>query len=89
MHWGDGDWSWWGWFVMTALMIGFWGLVVWLIVSLVRPGEGSAAAGSAGSGAPPAEEVLARRFANGEIDDQEYRARLDALRSTRAGAGRS
>jgi putative membrane protein len=31
---------------------------------------------------PSAEQVLADRFARGEIDDQEYRERLAALRDT-------
>jgi putative membrane protein len=33
-----------------------------------------------------AEELLAERFARGEITEQEYRERLDVLRRSRAGA---
>ena len=33
-----------------------------------------------------AEDVLAERFARGEIDEAEYRARLDVLRQQRGGA---
>ena len=38
-------------------------------------GAGAQAAGSA-------ESVLAQRYANGDIDEKEYRARLEVLRST-------
>ena len=34
-----------------------------------------------------AEDVLAERFARGEIDEAEYRARLDVLRGHRGGSG--
>ncbi|ACQ78366.1 hypothetical protein Bcav_0101 [Beutenbergia cavernae DSM 12333] len=37
---------------------------------------------AAGSAAPSAEQVLADRFARGDINEQEYRARLGVLRST-------
>ena len=71
-----GDWSWGPWLLMTLGMVAFWGLVIWAIVSLVRS-EPSA---------PPAErlsaeQILAQRFARGEIDVDEYHRRLDALQS--------
>jgi putative membrane protein len=31
----------------------------------------------------PAEQTLAQRYANGDIDEQEYRARLEVLRANR------
>jgi len=36
-----------------------------------------------GSGAASAETVLAERFARGDIDEVEYRARLEVLRASR------
>jgi hypothetical protein len=39
-------------------------------------------------GRPRAEELLAERFARGDITEQEYRERLDVIRRSRAGADR-
>ena len=47
------------------------------------PGRCGVAAGGAGRGSAPVaglQEILADRFARGEIDATEYRARLDTLR---------
>ena len=60
----------------------FWLLVILLVVGLVGrrwrrtggPGWGPAASG---------ESVLAERFARGDIDEVEYRARLEVLRANR------
>jgi hypothetical protein len=54
-------------------MIGFWGAVLWLGVRLFR-----------GWGHGGAESTLARRFAEGDIDEHEYVSRLDALRAERS-----
>jgi putative membrane protein len=61
---------------MSIMMLGFWALVAWVIVMVVRGASGPR------SHAPSAEEILAERFARGEIDEQDYRKRRDALRST-------
>lgn len=84
MHWWYDGWSWWGWLLMSVGMVAFWGLVAWVVVTLVRS-PGSPAA----SPRPSAQQLLAERFAKGEIDEDEYRARLEALRSgPRVGARR-
>lgn len=75
MHWSYG--GWWSWFVMASSMVVFWALVFWLVSSLVRTPSRSSKIPSAS----PA-EVLAGRFAAGEIDEPEYRTRLAALRAT-------
>jgi putative membrane protein len=68
------DWSWSGWVLMTTAMVAFWALVAWVVVVAIRASR------------PPAqyasdpERTLAQRFAAGEIDQDEYRRRLDALR---------
>jgi putative membrane protein len=77
MWWNDG-WGWW--LIMPLLMVAFWVAVVWVVVSLVR----GRPAPMAGESAPPVapEQILAQRYARGEIDDDEYRRRLDVLRSS-------
>ena len=80
MNWGTTGMSGEGYVLMAVSMILFWGLVITGIVLLVRylGTNGSAASSRQQSGSP--EAVLAERFARGEIDDEEYRRRLDTLR---------
>lgn len=67
----------WGYTLMTVSMVLFWGLVVVGVIALVRYlGRADRAVHDP---RPTAEQVLAERFARGEIDEQEYRQRLDAL----------
>jgi len=77
MWWWHDGWGPLGWLLMTVGMLAFWGLVAWGIVSVVR--------GSSRPAAPPRspEEILDERLARGEIDAEEYRKRLDALRGSR------
>lgn len=65
----------WGYGLMTVSMVLFWALVIAGIVVLVR----QLARGSAVR-RPDAEQMLAERFARGEIDEREYGERLDVLR---------
>ncbi|MET9041754.1 SHOCT domain-containing protein [Streptomyces sp. NPDC003328] len=76
MFWYDHDVSGWGWFAMSAGMILFWALIITVAVllfrALNRPQEHT--------GAPPApEDILRERLARGEIDEDDYRRRLNAL----------
>ena len=67
----------WGYALMTVSMVLFWGLVGFAVIAAIRllgRQDRSAAA------RPTPEQVLAERFAHGQIDEQEYRQRLDALR---------
>jgi putative membrane protein len=78
--WGQGM-SGWGYALMSVSMVLFWGVVILGIVALVRYlGRSSRPAGGAGMPRPSAEQVLAERFARGEIDEQEYQSRLATLR---------
>ncbi|MFV9673263.1 MAG: SHOCT domain-containing protein [Acidimicrobiia bacterium] len=61
-----------GWIVGLVVV----GVLVWAIVQ-ATPRRGDAATAST---TRSAETILADRFARGEIDDDEYRRRLDALR---------
>jgi len=74
-----------GWAFMSVSMVLFWGLLITGIVLLVRYLGTSSRESSVPRPSPP--ELLAERFARGEIDEQEYRARLDALRDVAARSG--
>jgi putative membrane protein len=77
MFWTDHDPTGWGWVAMTVGMVLFWALLVVGGIALVR-------ALGRPTGEPPAsprtpEELLAERFARGEIDEEEYRSRAAVL----------
>ena len=81
MHWWNGGWDWgWG-LVMLALSVGFWAFVIWAVLMLVRVNRPT---GTREPEADP-ERILARRFAAGGIDEDEYRQRLEVLRGAPAG----
>jgi len=84
MMWGW-DWGWGAWLLMGVTMLLFWGLVVAAVVALVRYLGGTRPDGRAGNGheRPSAEEILAERFARGEIDADEYTRRRELLRAGR------
>jgi putative membrane protein len=92
MMWYGGGWGWGGWFVMAVIMVFFWALVIAGIVALVhyltsaRHGHQSGqppSPGEPGAGSRRAEDLLAERFARGEIDEDEYKRRLALLREHR------
>ena len=67
----------WGYGLMTVSMVLFWGLIIYGVIALVRYlGRQDRSVPAR----PTPEQVLAERFAHGQIDEQEYRQRLDALR---------
>jgi len=82
MFWYGNGMSGWGYGLMTAGMIVFWGLVIAGAVILVR----YVAGGMRGTDDRP-EQILAERFARGEIDEQDYRSRLATLRGGPRPAG--
>ncbi|WP_405655005.1 SHOCT domain-containing protein [Streptomyces sp. NBC_00019] len=81
MFWYDHDVSGWGWFAMSASMILFWALIITAAVllfrALGRPHEDTHSPAH-----PSPEQLLAERFARGEINEEEYQRRLTALRSS-------
>lgn len=82
MMWSNhGAWGASEWLSMSLMMLLFWGLVVALVVWLVR----SARASTTGTAADRPEDVLADRFARGEIDDEEFRRRRELLHSVSGG----
>lgn len=90
MH--DGDWdngwssgSWW-WLSTMVMMIAFGGGLVWVAVTLLHRNPHATQPSTAATVVPAAErrpspeEILAERLARGEIDPDDYRQRLTALR---------
>lgn len=77
-----------GWIFPVVFLV-FWALVITGIVLLVRylvRHLGPSAAGAGGGGwysTRQAEATLADRFARGEIDEEQYRQRMDVLRQHR------
>lgn len=84
MCWGGGTWmhGWsGGWLVSAVMLTLFFAVLITGIVVAVRylRPEGSAARPTSAA----AEDVLAHRFARGEIDETEFRQRITALREHR------
>jgi putative membrane protein len=72
MWWSNGGWSWWGWYIGVAVMLVFWALVTWIVVTLVRSNNNVLQ-----SRTP--EDVPAERYARGDTDQDEYQRRRDTL----------
>ena len=71
MRWHDmdgGDWLW-----MTTMMVVFWAVVVTLVMVLIRRGP------SDSSRLQTPEDILRERLARGEINPDDYQARLRTL----------
>jgi len=72
----------WGWIPMVIMMLLVWGSLIWLGVALLRrTGSHVPASGPAGPPAPSPQQILAARLARGEIEPDDYRARLETLTS--------
>ncbi|MFP8959011.1 SHOCT domain-containing protein [Streptomyces nanhaiensis] len=81
MFWYGHNVSGWGWWVMSLGMILFWALVITAAVLLFRALDRPRDRPRTPAG-PSAEQLLAERFARGEISEEEYRSRLAVLRSS-------
>ncbi|MGW4163264.1 SHOCT domain-containing protein [Streptomyces sp. NPDC004788] len=80
MFWYGNGMNGWGWFAMAAGMVLFWGLLITVVVMIFRSLDRAADRPARRVPAVP-EQILAERLARGEIDEEEYRRRLSALRS--------
>lgn len=85
MYWYEDHMSGWGYGLMTLSMVLFWGLLLTGTVLLVR-WLGRDGRRSPGADPPSPQQLLAERFARGEIDEDDYRRRLETLRRTDTGA---
>lgn len=83
MFW-DGHMGGWAYVLMWVSFVLFWGAVIVGLVLLARStGGGNRRPDVGGPRSRFAEDLLAERFARGEIDENEYTARLAALRRGR------
>ncbi len=62
------------WWLAVPMMIVFWTFIVWAVIVLLRANDST-------RGRTSAEEVLAERFARGEIDEAEYQRRRKIVRT--------
>ncbi len=77
---GDGV-GWASWLLIGLMMLVILVAIVWGIFLIWRMTAGDAPAKDAPEPVPPTPEaILQERLARGEIDPEEYRRRLDALR---------
>ncbi len=67
---GDGDWVWWG-PLIPLLWLAFFATIVWFITRRRWP--------RGRTGVERAKDILAERFARGELSIDEYRERRDQL----------
>ncbi len=71
----------WGYALMTVSMVLFWALIILGVIALVRYlARGDRSGDQAAAPRATPEQVLAERFARGEIDEQDYLRRRDQLR---------
>ncbi|WP_433788603.1 SHOCT domain-containing protein [Actinoplanes sp. CA-252034] len=79
MYYGNGM-NGWGMVLMTVNSLMLWTLVIAGILAVVRyTGRDGRRGATVASHAPSPQQLLAERFARGEIDDEEYARRLGVL----------
>lgn len=77
----DHDMGWWGYAGMGVGMVVFWAAVLFgIIVVVMYAVRDRSAVAPPPPQSPTAEEILATRFARGEIDEAEYGHRMALLR---------
>ena len=83
MYWYDGGhMGGWGWALMTVSTVAFWAVLIAGVVLLVRYLGRADRPGGRELPRPTPEQLLAERFARGDIEEDEYRRRLETLRTT-------
>lgn len=83
MNGGGGGIGWLGPVIGLVVTVGVFGLIAWAIVALTHRGDQPSASTPVSAPAavrPGPDEVLAERFARGEIDVDEFERRRSALR---------
>jgi putative membrane protein len=85
MYWGTGM-NGWGMTMMALSSLLFWGLAIAAIVALVRYTSRVASRGVPASHMSAPQQLLAERFARGDIDEDEYIHRLQVLSTRPSGS---
>ena len=83
MYYGPGMNGW----VMALIIVGnvvFWGLLVFAAIALIRYTKRGQVASSSHPASTP-QQILAQRFARGDIDEDEYARRLQVLAGSSTG----
>ncbi len=80
MGWYHG-WGWGGWLGMSVTMIIVWGLVLAAILLIFRSDDTERDDASRAKERPG--QILAERYARGEIDEAEYQSRMNVLLEAR------
>ncbi|MCX4717948.1 SHOCT domain-containing protein [Streptomyces virginiae] len=88
MFWYDHGMGGWGWIAMSFSMVLLVALAVAAVVLFLRSVDRYPSGPAQPLPAPSAKQLLAERFARGEIDEEEYEQRLTALRAHGPGQGR-
>lgn len=83
-YWNQHNMSGWDWFAMSIGSVLLWAVLLTVAVLLIR-NQIHTSQRSNTVAAPPPEQVLADRFAHGEIDEEDYRNRLAVLRTDGSG----
>ena len=78
--WNDGRWGAGQWIAMGLMMLVFWSAVAAVLVALFRRTGPHSDHPDSGSPQRDAQRILSERFARGEIDEDEFVRRRDALR---------
>ncbi|MET7479306.1 SHOCT domain-containing protein [Streptomyces sp. NPDC005648] len=79
MYWNHHDMTGWDWFTASVGMVLMWALLIAVAVMLYR-GLNRASEPGTTTARPSPEQLLAERFARGEVDEEEYHRRLAVLR---------
>ena len=81
--WMHGGWGW-GWMsLMMVMMVLFWGAIIAGIVWLIRAGASGRPVPERPVSKETPTEILDRRFAEGELSEEDYRARREVLAARR------
>lgn len=76
---GGGGWGWGAWLAMLFMMVVFWGVIAWVVVTLIRHGSRPPDR-TLGTPASDPVRILDERFARGEIDEDAYKRGRELLR---------
>jgi len=82
MGYDDANWGTTEWLSMSVMMLLFWGLLIGLVVWAVRSFRSEGESVQPPDGGGRADEILAERYARGEMDEAEFQRRRELLIST-------